>query len=141
MCSPMELQRLREFPEINRAELIRYFTLAAPDEMFVRKFRGSNNVLGAAVQLSTLPWLGFVPDEVASAPAAAVARLSDRLGIAAGLLDGYGVREQTRTDHLREIARYAGWRPADEGVEAATGVSVLPGDGARLAAVVVPAGV
>ena len=112
--SDEELQRLREFPEINRAELIRYFTLAAPDEMFVRKFRGPNNVLGAAVQLSTLPWLGFVPDDVASAPPAAVARLSDRLGIAAGLLDGYGVREQTRTDHLREIARYAGWRPADE---------------------------
>ncbi|MGX6608240.1 Tn3 family transposase [Micromonosporaceae bacterium Da 78-11] len=112
--SDEELQRLREFPEINRAELIRYFTLAAPDEMFVRKFRGSNNVLGAAVQLSTLPWLGFVPDEVVSAPGAAVARLADRLGLAAGVLDGYGVREQTRTDHLREIARYAGWRPADE---------------------------
>jgi hypothetical protein len=89
--SDEELQRLREFPEINRAELIRYFTLAAPDEMFVRKFRGANNVLGAAVQLSTLPWLGFVPNEVGSAPAAA--RLSDRLGIAAGLLDDYGVRE------------------------------------------------
>lgn len=98
MFSDEELQRLREFPEINRAELIRYFTLAAPDEMFVRKFRGANNVLGAAVQLSTLPWLGFVPDEVSSAPAAAVARLSDRLGIAAGLLADYGVREQTRTD-------------------------------------------
>lgn len=112
--SDEELQRLREFPEINRAELIRYFTLAAPDEMFVRKFRGAHNVLGAAVQLCTLPWLGFVPDDVGSAPAAAVARLSDRLGIAAGLLGDYGVREQTRTDHLREIARYAGWRPADE---------------------------
>lgn len=30
--SDEELQRLREFPEINRAELIRYFTLAASDE-------------------------------------------------------------------------------------------------------------
>ena len=69
--------------------------------MFVRKFRGSNNVLGAAVQLSTLPWLGFVPDEVASAPGAAVSRLADRLGLAVGVLDDYGVREQTRTDHLR----------------------------------------
>ncbi|MDT4995876.1 MAG: hypothetical protein QOH97_5768 [Actinoplanes sp.] len=43
-----------------------------------------------------------------------MARLSDRLGITAGALDSYGVREQTRTDHLRELARYAGWRPADE---------------------------
>jgi hypothetical protein len=70
--------------------------------MFVPKFRGPNTVLGAAVQLSTSPWLGFVPDEVGSAPAAAVARLSDPLGIAAGLLDDYGVREQTRTNHQRE---------------------------------------
>jgi hypothetical protein len=32
----------------------------------VRKFRGPGNVLGAAVQLCTLPWLGFVPDEVSA---------------------------------------------------------------------------
>jgi hypothetical protein len=47
------------------------------------------NMLGAAVQLCTLPWLGFVPDEVATAPAAAVARLSERLGIAVGELRSY----------------------------------------------------
>src|SRR6266496_283978 len=35
-------------------------------------------------------WLGFVPDEVAAAPAAAVGRLSQRLGIAMGELRGYG---------------------------------------------------
>ena len=42
--------------------LIRFFTLAAADEAFLRKFRGRDKVLGAAVQLCTLPWLGFVPD-------------------------------------------------------------------------------
>jgi len=109
-----EFERFRGFPEINRAELIRYFTLAPADEMFVRKFRGQTNVLGAAVQLCTLPWLGFVPDEVSSVPVAAVARLSDRLGIAVGELDGYAVRGQTRTDHLGEIARYAQWRAMDD---------------------------
>ena len=62
--SEEELARLRGFPEITRAELIRYFTLTGPDETFVRKFRGPANVLGAAVQLCTLPWLGFVPDDV-----------------------------------------------------------------------------
>ena len=76
-----ELAQLRGFPEPARAELIRYFTLAPADEAFVRKFRGRDNVLGAAVQLCTLPWLGFVPDDVAAAPAAAVARLSEKLGI------------------------------------------------------------
>ena len=108
------MEQLRGFPEINRAELIRYFTLTPADEMFVRKFRGQGNVLGAAVQLCTLPWLGFVPDEVGSAPAPAVARLAERLGTPVSGLRDYGLRGQTRTDHLREIARYAGWRAMEE---------------------------
>lgn len=107
-----ELAQLRGFPEPARAELIRHFTLAPADEAFVRKFRGRENVLGAAVQLCTLPWLGFVPDDVLSAPAA-VARLSERLGIPVGELRGYGARGQTRTDHLREVAAYLGWRQVD----------------------------
>jgi hypothetical protein len=32
-----------------------------------------------------------------------------------GELRGYGEREQTRTDHLREAARFAGWRSMDTG--------------------------
>jgi len=55
-----ELAQLRGFPEPACAELIRYFTLGSADEAFVRKFRGQDNVLGVAVQLGTLPWLGFV---------------------------------------------------------------------------------
>ena len=112
--SDEELAQLRGFPEINRAELIRHFTLTGSDEAFVRRFRGQGNTLGAAVQLCVLPWLGFVPDEVRSAPAAAVVRLSERLGIPVGALREYGVREQTRTDHLREVTRYLGWRTMDE---------------------------
>jgi Domain of unknown function (DUF4158) len=109
--SEQEMGRLRGFPEITRAELIRYFTLTNAEEEFLRKFLGQRNVLGASVQLCTLPWLGFVPDEVSAAPDAAVNRLADRLGIPAAELRGYGERAQTRTDHLREIVRYVGWRP------------------------------
>ena len=46
-----ELAQLRGFPGPARAELIRYFTLAPADELFVRKFRRRENVMGAAVQL------------------------------------------------------------------------------------------
>ena len=108
-----ELAQLRGFPEPARAELIRYFTLGSADEAFVRKFRGQDNVMGVAAQLGTLPWLGFVPDDVAAAPAAVVARLSEKLGIPVGALCGYGAREQTRTGHLREVAAYLGWRTVD----------------------------
>lgn len=109
--SEQELARLRGFPEITRAELVRYFTLTGAEEEFLGKFLGSRNVLGASVQLCTLPWLGFVPDEVGSAPEAAVDRLAHRLGVPAAELRGYGERAQTRTGHLREIVRYLGWRP------------------------------
>jgi hypothetical protein len=66
------------------------------------------------VQLCTLPWLGFVPDDVAAAPAAAVARLSERLQVPVGELRSYGQRGQTRTDHGLMVARYLGWRAAGE---------------------------
>jgi hypothetical protein len=108
-----ELAQLRGFPEIGRAELIRFFMLTPADEEFVRRFRDKRNVLGAAVQLCSLPWLGFVPDDVPAAPAAAVARLSERLGIPVGELRGYGAREQTRSDHLRDVAAYLGWHQVD----------------------------
>jgi hypothetical protein len=110
-----ELAQLRGFPEINRTDLIRHFTLTSTDEAFLRRFRTNRNVLGAAVQLCTLTWLGFVPDDVTVVPADAVGRLSQRLGIPVGELRGYGGREQTRPDHLREVAGYAGWRAMDVG--------------------------
>jgi len=112
--SGQELARLRGFPEISREELIRFFTLSAADEAFVRSMRRPSTVLGVAVQLCALPWLGFVPDEVGAAPAVAVTRLASRLGMPAGELAGYGLREQTRTDHLRMVMSYLGWRTADE---------------------------
>ena len=46
---------------------------------------------------------GFVPDSVSAAPAVAVQRLADQLGVDAGVLAGYGEREQTRTHHLRLV--------------------------------------
>jgi hypothetical protein len=54
-----ELAQLRGFPEAGRGDLIRYVTLTTAEETFVRKFRGQGNVLGAAVLLCTLPWLGL----------------------------------------------------------------------------------
>jgi len=57
--SEQELARLRGFPEITRAELIRYLTLISAEEEFLGKFLGLRNVLGAGVQLCVLPSLGW----------------------------------------------------------------------------------
>jgi hypothetical protein len=40
--------------------------------------------------LCTLPWLGFVPDDVAAAPVVAVARQAEQLGVDPGVLRHYG---------------------------------------------------
>src|SRR5258708_40312444 len=117
MFSEEQLEQLRSFPDIGRDELIRYFTLTAADVGFVDpgRGRGAADRLGMAVQLCTLPWLGFVPDEVGSAPPAAVARLAAKLGVDVRALRGYGQRAQTRSDHLGKVAQYLGWKSAAAG--------------------------
>lgn len=117
MFSDEQLEGLRGFPEIGRDDLIRYFTLTAADVAFLDPGRGraATERLGLAVQLCTLPWLGFVPDDVRSAPPVAVERLARRLGVDPGVLAGYGERAQTRSDHLRLAAEYLEWAPASAG--------------------------
>lgn len=107
-----ELERLRGFPEIGRDELFRFFTLTPADIAFVDPGQGWGPAdrLGLAAALCTLPWLGFVPDKVTTAPSVAVARLADQLGVDFGELRSYGRRAKTRTEHLRLIAQYLGWR-------------------------------
>ncbi|MGY1948022.1 DUF4158 domain-containing protein, partial [Nocardia asiatica] len=67
---PQTEPRLREFPEIGREELFRFFTLSPADLAFVDpgRGRGPADRLGIAIALCTLPWLGFVPDRVVTAP-------------------------------------------------------------------------
>jgi Domain of unknown function (DUF4158) len=64
---------------------------------------------------SGLPWLGFVPDEVRAAPPAAVARLAQQLGLDPAVLAGYGQRAHTRSDHVRLVAGYLGWKSVPAG--------------------------
>ncbi|MGB6162552.1 MAG: Tn3 family transposase [Pseudonocardiaceae bacterium] len=117
MFSREQYEQLRSFPEISRDELFRYFTLSSADVVFVDPGagRGPADRLGLAVQLSTLPWLGFVPEDVASAPPVAVARLAERLGLDPGVLRGYGKRARTRSDHLGKVAKYLSWKTAAAG--------------------------
>jgi Domain of unknown function (DUF4158)/Tn3 transposase DDE domain len=117
MFSREQYEQLRSFPEISRDELFRYFTLTPAEVAFVDPGagRGSADRLGMAVQLTTLPWLGFVPGDVASAPPAAVARLAGQLGLDPGALRGYGKRTQTRSDHLKLVIKYLRWKTVPDG--------------------------
>lgn len=107
-----ELEALRRFPEISRDELFRFFTLTPADMAFVDpgRGRGAADRLGLAVTMCSLPWLGFVPDDVAAAPRAAVVRLAEQLRVNPDVIGTYGRRPKTRTEHVRLAARYVGWR-------------------------------
>jgi hypothetical protein len=51
-----------------------------------------------------------VPDKVSAAAPVAVARLADQLGVGPDELRSYRRRVKTRTEHLRLVAQYLGWR-------------------------------
>ncbi len=51
-----------------------------------------------------------MPDKVSAAPPVAVARLADQLAVDPAELRSYGRRAKTRTEHLRLVAKYLGWR-------------------------------
>jgi TnpA family transposase len=115
--SDEQMERLRSYPDIGREELIRFFTLTRKDLGFVDNLergggRGPAARLGLAVQLCTLPWLGFVPDDLWSVPQAAVLRLANQLAVFPGVLEQYGRRAQTRSDHLKVVLKYLDWKPA-----------------------------
>ncbi|WP_225993052.1 DUF4158 domain-containing protein [Actinomadura rudentiformis] len=96
--------------------MARFFTLTPSDVAFIDpgRGRGPADRLGLAVALCTLPWLGFVPDDVASAPRAAITRLAEQLQVDSDAIRSYGRRAKTRTDHVRSAAQYLRWRPAGE---------------------------
>jgi Domain of unknown function (DUF4158) len=93
--SDADLARLNGWPtEITVEDLVTFFTFTDDDRARLRATFRPGNQLGAAVQLCLLPWPGWVPDELADGPPAAVARLAAGLALdpaAAGeFLAGYG---------------------------------------------------
>ena len=106
-----ERERLASFPEeISEEELITYYTLPEADLACVLQHRGDANRFGFALQLGSLRWLGFCPDNLAAAPSAVVAYLAQQLRLSEAVLPEYGERAQTRTDHLRKAQAHIGFR-------------------------------
>ncbi len=119
--SDAELARLSGWPEsVADEDLVTFFTLTTGDLTWLSANVRPENRLGFAVQLCTLPWLGWIPDELTGCPLAAVGRLADRLAIAegdvAGLLSSYGGWEgRTRRDHRALVLARLGWRTSSAG--------------------------
>jgi Domain of unknown function (DUF4158) len=114
--SDPELARLSSWPdEIAAQDAVTYFTLSADDLSWLTGFNRQHNRLGVAVQLSTLPWLGWIPDDLASCPPMALDRLTEALAIAPNtsstLLTEYGGWQgETRRKHRGRVLDRLGWR-------------------------------
>jgi hypothetical protein len=106
-----ERERLSVYPkEISGEEVSRFFTLTTADLEIVRQQRSPHNQLGFALQLCTLRYLGFMPNDLLEPPPFIIRLLAYQLDVPIHSLREYGVREQTRSDHLNQIMIYLGYR-------------------------------
>ena len=106
-------ERLNRFPEnASREDIRTYFTLTHKDLSLVDQRRGDTNRIGFALQLLTLRYLGFIPDDIHSIHTSVVEFVSHQLDIPVVALSNYGSRTQTRTSHQQCIEGYLGYRSA-----------------------------
>lgn len=111
--SGAERERLSTYPnDLSSQDIGRFFTLTKQDLERVAQQRGDHNRLGFALQLCTLRYLGFLPDNLSDPPQPIVRLLAYQLEVSIAALAGYGEREQTRSDHLRQVMRHLGYRRA-----------------------------
>jgi TnpA family transposase len=126
-------RRLERFPDRIAVEDLRAcFALSDRDRVLVFDQRGPENRLGLAVSLCALRFLGFVPDDIASIPDEALGFVSRQVDAEAHELLAYGVRAQTRSDHLQLILD-RGAQTSSNGAPAGTFVASGTAGGALLA--------
>ncbi len=115
--STTQRHQLSHLPhDIPEDDLGRYFTLSAADLELIRQRRSPHNQLGFALQLCTLRYVGFVPDELNNPPLIIANLLAYQLGLFADTVAAYPQRKQTKSEHLASIMVYVGFRratPAD----------------------------
>jgi Domain of unknown function (DUF4158) len=108
-----ERRRLGGFPDrVSHEDLVTFYTLTRSDRAQVNQCSDDAGRLGFALQLGTLRYLGFCPDDLVAAPAEVVRFLADQLKVAAEVLSAYGRRAQTRTDHFLAVQEHLGYRKA-----------------------------
>jgi len=110
-------ENLNRFPsDIPEDDLIAFFTLSTIDKDLLVNKRGDHNRLGFALQLCTVRYLGYCPDDLVHIPATVISYLAKQLEIISpvALLLQYGQRKHTRTDHLQEIVTFIGYIKAKQ---------------------------
>lgn len=110
-------ENLNRFPsDIPEDDLIAFFTLSTTDKALLVNKRKDHNRLGFALQLCTVRYLGYCPNDLINIPATVISYLAKQLEIISpvDLLIRYGQRQHTRTDHLQEIMAFLGYTKAKQ---------------------------
>jgi TnpA family transposase len=116
VLSTVQRHQLSHLPrDIPEADLGRYFTLSAADLELIRQRRSPHNQLGFALQLCTLRYVGFVPEDLNDPPHIIANLLADQLGLFADTVAAYPQRKQTKSEHLASVMVYLGFRRATAG--------------------------
>ncbi len=112
--SAAQRRELGSFPgHAGPEDVDRFFDLSPQDLRWVLAHRGDAR-LGVAVQLCSLRWLGFVPDQLAELPRPALLALCEQLESDPDDLVVYGARAQTRSDHFAVVRERAGFLSLDQ---------------------------
>ena len=108
--SAAQRHELGSFPgHAGPEDVERFFELSPDDLRWALSHRGDAR-LGAAAQLCSLRWLGFVPVALAELPRPALLALCEQLEADPDDLVVYGARAQTRSDHFAAVRERAGFR-------------------------------
>ena len=106
-------ERLNRFPDdIPHDDLSAYFTLSEADIKEINHQRHEHTRLGFAVQLCTLRYLGFAPDDLSPVSPTVIEFIAHQLDLTPAAIQEYGRRIHTRTDHFLRVQSYLGFRKA-----------------------------
>lgn len=89
-----------------------YFTLADGETEQLRQAGAPPVRLATALTVAAIRWVGFVPDDLADAPPAGIARIAEQLGVEPNDLDRYGPSDRRALEHRRLAAQIARFQNA-----------------------------
>jgi hypothetical protein len=105
--------RLNRFPEqIPHEDLRAFFLVSEADQRASNQHREAHTRWGFALQLCALRSRGFAPDELQTAPSAAIEYVAQPLGVAPQALAADGARRPTRTTHFQQVQAHLHFRLA-----------------------------
>jgi Domain of unknown function (DUF4158) len=113
LLSAAEHDRANHFPlAITYEDLVTFFTLSEEDQAQIPVHAGPHARLGFALELCALRFMGFVPDNLTTAPPEAVTFVARQLAVEPAVLAHYTGSPHTRMHHRQTIQMYLGYRRA-----------------------------